>query len=555
VSASYFEQPDLWQNQPDPYQVQTQADILDLLPEAVERVLDVGCGDGFITNQLPPHLFVAGLDASYQALQGVRYPASLGEITALPFPDDSFDLVMANDVLEHLPAANLEQALVELRRVARAYLLVTVPFEEDLKAHEAKCGHCGTIYHVNHHQRAFSKNDMLSLFKGLAEPLEIRFSGYLNRPPLDPTTQIRQRLNVFDHWHNAQCPVCGSGEQVHSTVGNFIENWLDRKRAELWAQRFQSDGLWSNRTEIMALYTCTGSPAKRQRLALEINEQSLLRVDFRNPLQIATPDFTAGYLGAQFRLASHVTLTADGVTASSDPGGIPMVAARFPVNPQIQDSLEIEVLSGEGGNVRLYALGYSREHYLTSFHFDPEINRAIYTFDRAWRTEPLGFVLQVYPDSSISVQSIRYIPMNGEKDVSVPFVKLHPGHNVVPLEPDGGLLTWGFFAPHEGSIPLVSEDRYSPLNDTRQVSIEEALMEAIRELYQQEQLSLQALDTAVQLEQVSTSLKDALSQLKQSSIDLSNTQQSLSSAGRMLRNADQGSAEQPVDPSDGLLPL
>ncbi len=50
-----------------------------------------------------------------------------GTIYQLPFPDASFDLVMALEVLEHLK--HPDHALEELRRLTKEYCLISVPHE------------------------------------------------------------------------------------------------------------------------------------------------------------------------------------------------------------------------------------------------------------------------------------------------------------------------------------------------------------------------------------------------------------------------------------------
>src|SRR6185369_11825706 len=74
--------------------------IASLLPTAPER-LEIGPG-------LHPRVPIAGsffVDISAQAveqLSALGGSAVLGEITALPFPDGRFDLVVAFDVIEHV---------------------------------------------------------------------------------------------------------------------------------------------------------------------------------------------------------------------------------------------------------------------------------------------------------------------------------------------------------------------------------------------------------------------------------------------------------------------
>jgi ubiquinone/menaquinone biosynthesis C-methylase UbiE len=109
------------------------------------RLLDLGCGAG-------RHAFeaarrgatVVALDTDHAELERVRAvaaamsdaaeiqpPASItaaaGDATRMPFPDDSFDLVIAAEVLEHIP--HDQRAMDEISRVLRpgGIAAVTVP--------------------------------------------------------------------------------------------------------------------------------------------------------------------------------------------------------------------------------------------------------------------------------------------------------------------------------------------------------------------------------------------------------------------------------------------
>ena len=84
------------------------------------RVLDVGCGAGFLANALAMHgMGVTGLDASASSLavaerhdttRSVRY--QVGDAYRLPYPDASFEVVSAMDFLEHVssPASVIAEA-------------------------------------------------------------------------------------------------------------------------------------------------------------------------------------------------------------------------------------------------------------------------------------------------------------------------------------------------------------------------------------------------------------------------------------------------------------
>jgi len=99
-----------------------EAQLSQMFPARRCKVLDVGCGAGFLTNALAKQGHaVTGLDASSQALaiaaqhdqsSTVRY--ELGDAERLPYDDASFDAVCAMDLLEHV-----ERPRAVLRELAR----------------------------------------------------------------------------------------------------------------------------------------------------------------------------------------------------------------------------------------------------------------------------------------------------------------------------------------------------------------------------------------------------------------------------------------------------
>ena len=99
-----------------------------LLPHlrADDTLLDVGCGPATITADLASHVgSVLGLEATDEAValaQGAGVDCVLGDVHRLPFPDDSFDVLHAHQVLQHV--ADPVQALREMARVARRLVAV-----------------------------------------------------------------------------------------------------------------------------------------------------------------------------------------------------------------------------------------------------------------------------------------------------------------------------------------------------------------------------------------------------------------------------------------------
>jgi SAM-dependent methyltransferase len=91
-----------------------------------QRVLDVGCGKGFLLYELTqavPGLEVAGLDISTYALEHAKpevQPELVpGDCTSLPWPDQSFDLVISLNTFHNLGPSQLKAALQEMQRVSR----------------------------------------------------------------------------------------------------------------------------------------------------------------------------------------------------------------------------------------------------------------------------------------------------------------------------------------------------------------------------------------------------------------------------------------------------
>jgi 2-polyprenyl-3-methyl-5-hydroxy-6-metoxy-1,4-benzoquinol methylase len=147
-------------------------------------VLDVGCGEGVLTEQWARRLGtgrVTGIDlddAKLAAEWATRRRANLqflavGGRTALPFERDEFDLAAAIEVLEHVP--DPDWTLGEMARVARGHLLVSVPREPLWRALNLARGAYvrrlgNTPGHVNH----FTRRSFVSLLGRYGEVVAIR---------------------------------------------------------------------------------------------------------------------------------------------------------------------------------------------------------------------------------------------------------------------------------------------------------------------------------------------------------------------------------------------
>jgi protein-L-isoaspartate(D-aspartate) O-methyltransferase len=94
--------------------------------KAGDKILDVGCGKGYLLydfTKVVPGIDVTGLDISSYAIanakEEIKDRIRLGNATALPFPDKSFDLVFSLTTLHNLHNYDLDKALREVERVGR----------------------------------------------------------------------------------------------------------------------------------------------------------------------------------------------------------------------------------------------------------------------------------------------------------------------------------------------------------------------------------------------------------------------------------------------------
>lgn len=157
-------------------------------------VADIGAGSGLQAAALRAHFGsseayrLEGIDApklwavefSPKAVAALKrkaiYDKVLRASTAnLPLPDGSVDTVLSLECLEHLPAAQVPQALAELRRVARRRVIITTPWPEEV-----------TVPTWLGPEMLAAAADKVPL--GLSEFRDL--AGYVHRSSLDPRSMV-----------------------------------------------------------------------------------------------------------------------------------------------------------------------------------------------------------------------------------------------------------------------------------------------------------------------------------------------------------------------------
>lgn len=140
-------------------------------------LLDAGCGNGYFCHwiaQRIPVSRVAGCDISAPRIEmaRLRYPAfdfRVAELTQLPWPDNTFDVVTCIEVLEHLP--DPEATMRELMRVAKHYVVVTVPDRQPVRM--ILCPHCGKLFPMYGHIQTFDVRRLETMLRTAGGRVEI----------------------------------------------------------------------------------------------------------------------------------------------------------------------------------------------------------------------------------------------------------------------------------------------------------------------------------------------------------------------------------------------
>jgi hypothetical protein len=137
----------------------------------------------------------------------------LADARHLPFASGQFDLALSSQMLEHLDKASYRAAVAELKRVTRDFLLISVPYREDLGMRIIRCPECGHRQHVWGHVQRFTLGSLARDLSGF-DVIEARVFGDLQAAAW-PRPLLWLIHNVFGGWYMAdsqkpQCEQCGN---------------------------------------------------------------------------------------------------------------------------------------------------------------------------------------------------------------------------------------------------------------------------------------------------------------------------------------------------------
>lgn len=148
-------------------------------------VLDCGAGSGNMMDcleVLPSTRTIRGID-----LAPTRSDIIEAGLDNIPFPDESFDSVMFNAVIEHLNDKLLYDALKEIHRVLKynGHVIITTAYKEDLNGSMVECPKCKERFHRWGHVRSYDNDVMGRQISPLFKVVKMYHTslGFLNAHP------------------------------------------------------------------------------------------------------------------------------------------------------------------------------------------------------------------------------------------------------------------------------------------------------------------------------------------------------------------------------------
>lgn len=162
-------------------------------------ILEIGSGGLGIAPYL--NMPVTGVDTEFMPPFHPLLNRVIGDVTKLKFINDSFDIVVNIDMLEHLPRQKRQQAVSEMMRVAKNYLIIGVPCGKLAMEHDRKI----RSDYINRHKAGYKFADEHIKF-GLPEEVDIlnhiqTSARYLNKEvEIEIEGNMNLRLRSFLMW-------------------------------------------------------------------------------------------------------------------------------------------------------------------------------------------------------------------------------------------------------------------------------------------------------------------------------------------------------------------
>lgn len=181
--------------------------IISAVPSGARRILDVGCGKGWVASHFCPRgVAVCSMDVSItnprRALKRNSFPnhsAVVADVFNLPFQENTFDVIIAAEVIEHVPDPQLfiQHLLATLR--PGGVLLITTPFRE--KRQFSLCVHCNKPTPLHAHLHVFDGKQLRALVEN-GKARSVRIQAFSNKALARLQTHLFLRFLPRKFWQS-----------------------------------------------------------------------------------------------------------------------------------------------------------------------------------------------------------------------------------------------------------------------------------------------------------------------------------------------------------------
>lgn len=143
-----------------------------VIDKSAESILDVGCGQGLPMQMIKMRMNVkktVGVDLFEPYIKECKKKKIHNEyvkadVRKLPFDDKSFDVVIALQVLEHLPKKDSWKVLSKMEKIAKKQVIIAMPVGE--LYHAAVDGNDLQLHHSSFYPKEFKKRGYKTIKMG-----------------------------------------------------------------------------------------------------------------------------------------------------------------------------------------------------------------------------------------------------------------------------------------------------------------------------------------------------------------------------------------------------
>ena len=153
----------------------------------IKNILDIGCGEGFITSEVAKNFPKTKITAIDPKEQYLNYAKKFNNLPNIRYEkkdlsykfNRKFDLVIITEVLEHLP--NPEESLKKTKRLSKKFILITVPNEPFFRiGNLLALKYAKRLGNTPGHLHNWSKNQLYKILTKLNFTFKIKTSTFWN---------------------------------------------------------------------------------------------------------------------------------------------------------------------------------------------------------------------------------------------------------------------------------------------------------------------------------------------------------------------------------------